>query len=104
MNIRFTSKAGISSESSGAMAGRAALLADGDSMLEMESDSGLTCLLSKDKDCQVRLKRPLAAKKGNLNEIVVHLSPSTTSSMSDDLILVKGEIKGEHIDKGIFSL
>ena len=81
LSLRFNSRPGIPSEDSSIS------LTDSSSMNVFEEDSRLTVVLSKDKDAVIRFKRPLLAKKGTLNEII--LSFIESSSSSDGLIVIK---------------
>jgi hypothetical protein len=76
LNLRYTSKPGIAVESSMSSSNLAA-----DTVFD--DDSLLSAVLTKDKDAVVRFKRPLMAKKGTLNEIVL------TFGVNDDLVVLK---------------
>lgn len=50
-------------------------------------DDSITLVISKDKDCHVKLKRPLSVKKGNLNELLLTFQSPT---LNDDIVVIKG--------------
>lgn len=80
VSLRFTSKPGIighhtcSNGGGGEVVGRSEEPVLLDSAGAGGGGEHLTASLSKDKDCLLRLKRPLLVRTGNLNEILVSLS------------------------------
>ncbi|RWS23960.1 BTB/POZ domain-containing protein 6-B-like protein [Leptotrombidium deliense] len=78
--LKFSSKAGVASEPP--MGVRA-----DDTVLLDTIDDSISVVISKDKDCHVKLKKPISIKKGNLNEIVLTFQIST---LNDDIVVVKG--------------
>ncbi|CAG2163094.1 unnamed protein product [Oppiella nova] len=81
--LKFTSKMGVASE--GPMGQRA----QDDAILLVRDtvDDSITLVISKDKDCHVKLKRPLSVKKGNLNELLLTFQSPT---LNDDIVVIKG--------------
>ena len=45
-------------------------------------------MISKEKDCIVRLKKPIFVKKGNYSELTLTFPPT---SLIDDILLIKGK-------------
>ncbi|XP_053201158.1 uncharacterized protein LOC128386188 isoform X1 [Panonychus citri] len=78
--LKFSSKAGVASEP--AMGARA-----DDSILLDTIDDSINVVIAKDKDCHVKLKKPIAIKRGNLNELLLTFQ---TTSLNDDIIVIKG--------------
>lgn len=58
-----------------------------DSTILDSVEDAVSLVISKEKDCIVRLKKPIHVKKGNLNELAVTFQPTT---LVDDLQLIKG--------------
>ncbi|CAG2122876.1 unnamed protein product [Medioppia subpectinata] len=58
-----------------------------DAILLDTVDDSITLVISKDKDCHVKLKRPLSVKKGNLNELLLTFQSPT---LNDDIVVIKG--------------
>ncbi|KAI1303600.1 BTB/POZ domain-containing protein 6-B [Halotydeus destructor] len=79
--MKFVTKAGISSDTPMGVRLDEAVLLD-------TIDDSISVSMSKDKDCHVRLKKPISVRRGNLNELLLtfHSSPHIT----DDIIVVKG--------------
>jgi hypothetical protein len=75
--VRFVSRGSVES-----LDGRA----DDAAILDSIEDA-VSLMFSKDKDCVLRLKKPIHVKKGNLNELTVTFQPTT---LVDDLQLIKG--------------
>ena len=50
-------------------------------------DDSIALVICKEKDCIVRLKKPIFVKKGNYNEIALTFPPT---SLIDDILLIKG--------------
>lgn len=50
-------------------------------------EDAVSLVFAKEKDCVLRLKKPLHVRKGNLNELCVTFQPT---SLVDDLQLIKG--------------
>ncbi|CAG2106132.1 unnamed protein product [Medioppia subpectinata] len=79
--LKFTSKMGVSSD--GPMGQRE----QDDAILLDTVDDSITLVISKDKDCHVKLKRPLCVKKGNFNELLLTFQSPT---LNDDIVVIKG--------------
>lgn len=75
--VRFVSRGSIDS-----LDGRADDAAILDSIEDLVS-----LVFAKEKDCVLRLKKPIHVKKGNLNELSIIFQPTT---LLDDLQLIKG--------------
>ncbi|KAF7490011.1 BTB/POZ domain-containing protein 6 [Sarcoptes scabiei] len=50
-------------------------------------DESLSFIISKDKDCHVKLKKPLHVNKSNLNELLLTFQ---STSLTDDVVVIKG--------------
>lgn len=50
-------------------------------------DESLSFVISKDKDCHVKLKKPLHVKKGNINELLLTFQ---STALTDDIVVIKG--------------
>ena len=59
-----------------------------DSVLLDTIDDSINVVIAKDKDCHVKLKKPIAIKRGNLNELLLTFQ---TTSLNDDIIVIKGK-------------
>lgn len=53
-------------------------------------DESISFVLAKDKDCHVKLRKPLHVKKGNISELLLTFQSTT---LSDDVIVIKGEFE-----------
>lgn len=72
LQLKFSSKPGVTSDPPPL----GARLTDEPILLDATDETGLSASLSKDKDCIVRLRRPLIVKRGNMNEITLHFGSS----------------------------
>lgn len=79
--LKFSTKAGVSSDPIPGSRSDDTILLD-------TIDDSITVIISKDKDCHVKLRKPIAIKKGNINELLLTFSIST--HLSDELVIVKG--------------
>lgn len=79
--LKYTSKMSPTSEGPIGARGDEAILLD-------TVDESIALTISKDKDCHVKLKKPIAVKKGHVNELQLSLQ---TASVNDDLVVVKGK-------------
>lgn len=77
--LKFTSKA-----AEGHAVGRAA---DEHSIIMDTIDESLSFVISKDKDCHVKLKKPLHVKKGHTNELLLTFQ---STALTDDIVVIKG--------------
>ncbi|OTF80315.1 hypothetical protein BLA29_005354 [Euroglyphus maynei] len=50
-------------------------------------DESISFVISKDKDCHVKLKKPLHVKKGNINELLLTFQ---STALTDDIVVIKG--------------
>jgi len=50
-------------------------------------DDSINLVISKDKDCTVKLKKPISIKRGNLNELLLTFQ---LNSLNEDIVLIKG--------------
>lgn len=51
-------------------------------------DDSISLVICKEKDCIVRLKKPIFVKKSNYNELTLTFPPT---SLIDDILLIKGK-------------
>lgn len=51
-------------------------------------DDSIALMICKEKDCIVRLKKPIFIKKGMYNELALTFPPT---SLIDDILLIKGK-------------
>ncbi|XP_054154907.1 uncharacterized protein LOC128953449 [Oppia nitens] len=79
--LKFTSKMGLPNET------MLDQKSQDDAILLDTVDDSITLVISKDKDCHVKLKRPLTVKKGNFNELLLTFQSPT---VSDDIVVIKG--------------
>lgn len=61
-----------------------------DAILLDTIDDSISLMLCKEKDCIVRLKKPIFVKKANYNELTLTFPPT---SLIDDILLIKGNLK-----------
>lgn len=78
--LKFSSKAGVASEPAAASRNDDAILLD-------TIDDSISVVIAKDKDCNVKFKKPISVKKGNLNELLLTFQ---STSINDDIIVIKG--------------
>ena len=80
LQLKFSSKPGVSSDPPplGARGSEEPIL------LDATDETGLSASLSKDKDCIVRLRRPLIVKRGHMNEITLHFG-----SNDQELVVIR---------------
>lgn len=81
--LKFSSKIGVASEPP--LGSRA----DNSILLDTVDDS-ISLIISKDKDCSVKLKKPVSVKRGNLNELLLTFQSTT---LNEDVIVIKGKRK-----------
>ncbi|XP_074594319.1 uncharacterized protein LOC141849757 isoform X1 [Brevipalpus obovatus] len=79
--LKFSSKAGVASEPTVAARNDDAILLD-------TIDDSISVVISKDKDCAIKFKKPISIRKGNLNELLLTFQ---STSINDDVIVIKGE-------------
>lgn len=80
LQLKFSSKPGVTSDPPplGARSNEEPIL------LDATDETGLSASLSKDKDCVVRLRRPLIVKRGHMNEITLHFG-----SNDQELVVIR---------------
>ena len=80
LQLKFSSKPGVTSDPPplGSRSNEEPIL------LDATDETGLSASLSKDKDCVVRLRRPLIVKRGHMNEITLHFG-----SNDQELVVIR---------------